>query len=69
MVKPTTANKNTRERIMIKMTVAEALEQLGNEHKGKRIEMANRCGYWWNYWNEEVAVIRTNNKNIFITVK
>ena len=54
---------------MIKMTVAEALEQLGNEHKGKRIEMANRCGYWWNYWNEEVAVIRTNNKNIFITVK
>ena len=51
------------------MTVAKALEQLGNEHNGKIIEMANRCGYWWNYWNEEVAVIRTNNKNIFINVK
>ena len=69
MVKPTTENKNTRIERKIKMTVAKALEQLGNEHNGKRIEMANRCGYWWNYWNEEVATIRTNNKNIFITVK
>ena len=51
------------------MTVAEALEQLGNEHKGKQIKMANRFGYWWNYWNEEVAVIRTNNKYIFVTIK
>ena len=51
------------------MTVAEALKQLGNEHKGKQIEMANCFGYWWNYWNEEVAAIRTNNKNIFVTIK
>ena len=50
-------------------TVAQALENLGQEHRGKRIEMSNRNGYWWNYWNDSVKEIRTNNKYIFITVK
>jgi hypothetical protein len=51
------------------MKLADALEKLGKEHKGKRIEMANRFGYWWNYWNDEVKEIRTTNKYIYVTLK
>ena len=51
------------------MKLADALEKLGKEHKGKRIEMANRFGYWWNYWSDEVKEIRTTNKYIYVTLK
>ena len=51
------------------MTVMETLDTLGNERNGKEIKMANRCGYWWNYRNEEVREVRTNNKYIYLTLK
>ena len=51
------------------MTVGQVLNLLGQEHKGKIIQMSNRFGYWWNYRNDTVEKIHTTNKYIYITVK